>query len=70
MARDTRARRRNVALGLKALSAKMASLPEIERETVRGLLAAEIAKPLRGGNLDLPLDSLWGDSHLQKELFT
>jgi hypothetical protein len=70
MARDAIARRRNVNLGFRALRAGMPNLPDIERERVVDLLRAEACKPLIGGNRELAHDSLWGDSHLQRELFT
>lgn len=67
--RGSRAAQRRVLLGLKRLSIDMASLPAIERETIAGVLAAEAEKPMRGGSRDLPHDGIFGDSHLQKELF-
>ena len=41
----------------------------IPAETVRDIIAKEIAAPMRAGADDLPNDSLWGDSHKQGLLF-
>lgn len=43
--------------------------PGIEPVQVRDVLAAEAAKPLRGGAADLQHNGLFGDSHKQTSLF-
>jgi hypothetical protein len=66
---NTRAAERRVRLGLKRLKLDMARLPTIPGETIRDVLAAESAKPMRGGARDLQHDGLFGDGHLQRDLF-
>lgn len=41
----------------------------IPAATLRDILQHEAAQPLRGGNAEMSHTSLFGDSHLQKELF-
>lgn len=65
----TRASERRVRLGFKRLSLGMAHLPDIKRETMREVLAQEAARPMRAGAADLQHDGLFGDAHLQRELF-
>ena len=65
----TRRTDRNRALAVKLRLAREANLPTVEPETVAMILAREVAKPMRGGALDMPHTSLFGDAMLQKELF-
>ena len=44
-------------------------IPGVEPVTDRDRIEAEAAKPLVGGNADLPADGLFGDTQGQKELF-
>lgn len=44
-------------------------LAGVEPETVRGVLQREADKPLRGPSAELTNAGLFGDSHLQQELF-
>ena len=69
MARNSRIKQRNISLGFRLLQADLARLPGVERESVKDVLAAEAAKPLRGGNRELDSNSLFGDGHRQTDLF-
>lgn len=60
---------RQKLLAQKLRLAREANLPTVEPETVALILAREAAKPMRGGALDMPHTSLFGDAMLQKELF-
>lgn len=44
-------------------------LPGVAQTTVRGVLQAEADKPMRAGNAEPLHTSLFGDAHLQKEMF-
>ena len=65
----TRAADRRKRLALRAKMAQAPTMPGVASTTTRDILAAEVAAPMRGGNADLPHKSLFGDSHLQQELF-
>lgn len=65
----TRRTDRNRALAQKLRLARESTLPTVAPETVAGILRAEADKPMRGGALDMPHKSLFGDAHLQQELF-
>jgi hypothetical protein len=65
----TRAADRRKRLVLRSKLATLTTLPNVAPTTTRDILAAEIASPMRGGNQELPHVSLFGDSHLQRNLF-
>ena len=65
----TRKAERRARHTFKVRRAAETNLPTVAPETVAMILRAEAEKPMRGGNLDLPHASLFGDAHLQKELF-
>jgi hypothetical protein len=65
----TRRTDRQKLLAQKLRLARETSLPTVAPETVAGILRAEAARPMRGGALDMPHRSLFGDAHLQRELF-
>lgn len=44
-------------------------LPGVAPANVRDLLQTEANRPMRAGNAELPRTSLFGDGHLQRELF-
>lgn len=60
---------RRARLMLKRISIAMEPLPEIQAEKIRDVLAAEAARPMRGGQMDLQHCGLFGDGHWQKDLF-
>jgi len=43
--------------------------PGIEPQTVRAILQREADKTIRGDGPDMAHDGIFGDGHLQKELF-
>ena len=69
MARDAIARKRAVRLGFRALQLSMQTLPTVAPETLRDVLQAEAVAPLKGPARDMRHDGLFGDSHLQIDLF-
>lgn len=65
----TRAADRRKRLIVRAKLAHLPTMPGVKATTTRDIIAAEIAEPMRGGNAELPHKSLFGDSHLQRDLF-
>ena len=45
-------------------------LPGHATAPLRSILATEATRPLRGGDMPLGHASLFGDSHMQKDMFT
>ena len=51
------------------LAAEGRTFAGIPAETVRDIIAKEIAAPMRAGATDLQHNGLFGDAHKQQELF-
>ena len=51
------------------LAAEGRTFAGIPAETVRDIIAKEIAAPMRAGAADLQHNGLFGDAHKQQELF-
>jgi hypothetical protein len=49
--------------------AERSKLPGVRGSTMKEILEAEAAKPLRGGAKELTASSLFGDGHKQTSLF-
>ena len=62
-------RQRIGRLAFEAAASARPQLPSAAPATTRQILDREAARPLRGGNNELGYSSLFGGSHLQKELF-
>ena len=60
---------RRARLMLARLKLAAEPLPGIEAERLREVLAAEAARPMRGGCAPPTNNSLFGDGHRQRELF-